>query len=215
MWFFFDGSIHIFPRWNGSWSPPQLSGSWHKYAGFWAEPWELTGGRTEGPVFVPSFLGHVLVAKAAATIFAPRRTVVPNAGEYQLNIDCFFLPPVFFNRLKCNIIFIVAPAMPDADIGSNDEPGCRFARAWWACYRSGHPSEKNAESRRLRRQVRRSFALEREILPHVTPQADSPFAAFRRMSPPTTGPPGPLKSATGEFIRAKDHVRHNPVNRSN
>jgi hypothetical protein len=35
-------------------------------------------------------------------------------------------------HLKCKFTFIVAGAMPNAELGSNDIADCRFPWAWWA-----------------------------------------------------------------------------------
>ena len=64
-------------------------------------------------------------------------------------------------RLKCKIIFIVARALPNTDMGSNNYADSRFYRAWWACYSSGASIGKRHRTARNSPAVAEAFRARR------------------------------------------------------
>jgi hypothetical protein len=116
-------------------------------------------------------------------------------------IECLRISVLVFERLTCKIIFIVARALPNTDMGSNNHADSRFYRGWWACYSSGRPLESGAEPRGIRPLLLRHFE-------HAA--GGNFIRPIQKDVAPATGPPGPLEAEPDEFIRAKDRVRHIP-----
>jgi len=83
---------------------------------------------------------------------------------------------------------------------------------WPVADRAGR-LQSNDESRRLRRQVLMTFALERETPRRLPPKAATPFFRFEKACRNMVRPAGGIRGGSVRYIRANASGRHENCNR--